>query len=153
MFTDQISIDRINKLHPAIRDEVLQVANSLWQRDVRFRVTCGLRTWLEQNALFQIGRTVKTSASRVTNARAGESYHNYGLAFDFCIIKLDGRASWLVDDNWMEVVNTYKQFGYEWGGDWHTIKDNPHLKKTFGKKVLDLKSLSGFGATTYPVIT
>ena len=39
----------------------------------------------EQAALYKIGRSVKGKI--VTNARPGESYHNYGLAFDWVPLK------------------------------------------------------------------
>ena len=32
----------------------------------------------------------------------------------------------------MEVVNYFKSIGWEWGGDWKSFKDYPHLEKTFG---------------------
>lgn len=57
-------------------------------------------------------------------------------------------ASWdrLLDsdgDNkadWQEIVTIFKQYGWEWGGDWK-FKDYPHFQKTFGKSVRDLLSL------------
>jgi hypothetical protein len=32
----------------------------------------------------------------------------------------------------MEVVNVFENAGYTWGGRFNSIKDNPHLEKTFG---------------------
>ena len=57
-------------------------------------------------------------------------------------------ASWdtkadLDKDNlsdWLEVVNVFKKYGWEWGGDWR-FKDLPHFQKTFGyswQKLLEL---------------
>ena len=37
--------------------------------------------------------------------------------------------------DWQEVVVVFKANGYEWGGNWHTITDNPHLQKTFGLSI------------------
>ena len=48
-------------------------------------IYCGRRTMEEQTALFAIGRT--SPGKVVTKARAGESYHNYGLAFDWVPLK------------------------------------------------------------------
>jgi peptidoglycan L-alanyl-D-glutamate endopeptidase CwlK len=82
----------------------------------------------------------------VTNAPPGASYHNWGLALDFCLIVDKDRngtfetALWdirgdydgdLIDD-WTEVVTIFKMAGWEWGGDWASFKDFPHLQKVFG---------------------
>jgi len=48
-------------------------------------IYCGRRTMEEQTALFAIGRSAPGKI--VTKARAGESYHNYGLAFDWVPLK------------------------------------------------------------------
>lgn len=83
---DQISIDRIKKLHPE--------AISLFQRfieeaedtlNITLRITQGLRTFEEQNALYAQGRT--KPGSKVTNAKAGQSFHNYGQAIDLVELK------------------------------------------------------------------
>jgi peptidoglycan L-alanyl-D-glutamate endopeptidase CwlK len=93
----------------------------------------------------------------VTNAKGGKSYHNYGLAIDICLI-LDGKeASWdtLKDydgdkvADWMEAVAIFKTRGWEWGGDFKSIKDAPHFQKTFGFTTTKLKSMikgSGYPA-------
>lgn len=61
----------------------------------------------------------------MTNAKPGDSYHNYGLAFDFVVLK-DKVASWdeRLDVNsnhlwdYVEVGNIGKSYGLTWGGDW-----------------------------------
>jgi peptidoglycan L-alanyl-D-glutamate endopeptidase CwlK len=99
-----------------------------------------LRTFAEQDALYAQGRT--RSGNIVTNAKAGHSNHNYGLALDFVLIK--GGYDMKADDDhdgiadWLEVVAIAKLFGFEWGGDWITFKDNPHIEMTFGLSIKDL---------------
>lgn len=152
MFTDPVSEKRIATLHPKIRDEVLrlfnQANNELLLGNAKARVTCGTRTIEEQNALYAQGRT--KPGKIVTNAKGGYSIHNFGLAFDFCLIIDGGKyASWeyLKDfdgdktPDWMEFVNLFKSAGYEWGGDWKSFKDRPHLQRTFGKSTSELRSL------------
>ena len=48
-------------------------------------IYCGRRTMEEQAALYSLGRSAPGRI--VTKARAGESYHNYGLAFDWVPLK------------------------------------------------------------------
>jgi peptidoglycan L-alanyl-D-glutamate endopeptidase CwlK len=48
-------------------------------------IYCGRRTMEEQTALYSLGRSAPGRI--VTKAKAGESYHNYGLAFDWAPLK------------------------------------------------------------------
>jgi hypothetical protein len=62
-------------------------------------IYCGRRTMEEQAALYAKGRT--TSGKIVTKAKPGESYHNYGLAFDWVPLKQSGKNAdlWIADWN------------------------------------------------------
>lgn len=154
---DPVSIPRVLGLHPKIRDEVKArieyVENRLGPR-VAVRITQGGRSFEESNSMYAVGRTVRGNNVRpghpmgdiITNAKAGQSFHNYWLAIDFCLLyDKDNNGtfesiSWdLVKDmnrdgeaDWKEVVDAFEAVGYEWGGQWHSLKDNPHLQKTFG---------------------
>ncbi|WP_230203680.1 M15 family metallopeptidase [Bacillus massiliigorillae] len=104
-------------------------------------ITQGLRTVAEQNALYEQGRTKPGKV--VTNACGGYSYHNFGLAFDFCIYDIIGGKfipNWQVDKRWIRVGAIGKSLGLEWGGDWTDFKDYPHFQYTFG---LSLQKLRG----------
>jgi peptidoglycan LD-endopeptidase CwlK len=143
---DKISFDRVQLLHPQIRSEVIKLIDLAEQKLPRtaIRIVQGLRTFAEQDALYAQGRT--KPGPRVTNAKAGQSYHNYGLAIDFALLyDKDGNGtyeslSWdLIKDfdrdgesDWMEVVDIFEDHNYTWGGRFTAIKDNPHLEKTFG---------------------
>lgn len=144
---DFLSIERVELLHPKIRQEVNNIishAETILPYNVAIRVVQSLRTIKEQNALYAKGRT--KPGTIVTNARGGSSFHNYGLAIDFAIlVDKDGNGtydelSWdIKKDNdkdgiadWLEVVRLFEAAGYEWGGKWSSIKDYPHLQKSFG---------------------
>lgn len=138
-FADKISLERIDKLHPIIRNEVKELyltINYNLPKGVRLRIAQGLRTIKEQNDLYAIGRTVKGKI--VTQSKGGKSYHNYGLAVDIVLLyDKDGNgsfetASWNENKYWMQVINAFKKAGYAWGGDFRSFKDSPHLEKTFG---------------------
>lgn len=150
---DKISLERANKLHPAVRDEVIALIDKVekgFPTNIAVRIVQGLRTIAEQNILYAKGRTA--DGNIVTNAKGGSSYHNYGLAIDFAIlIDKDGNGaydelSWdIKKDNdkdgiadWLEVVKVFEAAGWEWGGRWSSIKDYPHVQKTFGYKWQDL---------------
>lgn len=127
------SIDQINTLHPKLRPIALQAYNEAVQATpagVHPIITQGYRTFEESDKLYAQGRT--TSGEIVSNAKAGSSLHNYALAVDFALV-IDGKTVW--DEkhpSWKIVVDTFKKHNFEWGGDWHSIKDYPHLQLTFG---------------------
>lgn len=134
---EQITQDRILKLHPKIRYKVTAAILNLEKRNVKIRIVQGLRTFAEQDALYAQGRT--TPGKKVTNAKGGQSYHNYGLGFDFALLHKDGTVSWdMTEDldndkkaDWMEVVEELEKAGFSWGGHWKT-PDNPHFEMNFG---------------------
>lgn len=134
---DLISIERAKLLHPAIRQEVQDIITDIESKHpFVIRIVQGLRTIDEQNTLYAQGRTAPGAI--VTKAKGGSSFHNYGLAIDFALL-YDGKLSWDLNTDfdhnnvkdWDEVVNAFKAKGYEWGGVWKTLKDYPHLQKTF----------------------
>lgn len=153
---DKVTMERIELLHPAVRQEVKdiyvnEIAPSLSGKALcRFAYT--IRTFEEQAALYAQGRTKLFDANGkklgiITKAKEGQSIHNYGLALDIVLIKdVDGNgtfetASWedTVDfdkdgkADWIEIVSIFKKHGWSWGGDWKSFKDKPHFEKTFGQ--------------------
>ncbi len=140
---DQITLKRIENLNLRVREEALEIYKDICEAltgRAQCRFTHTLRTFGEQNALFEQGR--KRPGKIVTNARGGQSFHNYGLAIDICLI-IDGKeASWdrLGDydgdhvSDWAEIVRIFKMYGWEWGGDWK-FKDYPHFQKTLGLSI------------------
>lgn len=158
---DKVTIDRVALLHPKVRQEVqdcIVKAEAGFPVNMAIRVVQGLRTIDEQNALYAQGRNGDTRP-KVTNAKGGHSYHNYGLAIDFALLHdKDGNGSfeelsWDTardgDDDglkdWMEVVKVFEAVGWIWGGRFATIVDAPHLQKTFGKKIAELLAMYNQG--------
>jgi peptidoglycan L-alanyl-D-glutamate endopeptidase CwlK len=62
----------------------------------------------------------------VTNARAGQSFHNYVLAVDVCPIRDD--APLRSEDEYFAGLAAFaRRLSLEWGGDWNT-PGRPHLQ-------------------------
>lgn len=146
---DLITIERIKQAHPKVREMLLQQykeANNLLGKGVRLRFAYVYRSNELQDKLYN-------QKPKVTNAKGGQSIHNYGLAFDIVLLyDNDGNgtfeeASWsMIKDfdkdtisDWMEVTNYFKSKGWEWGGDWKKFKDNPHFQMDFGYTWKNLK--------------
>lgn len=152
---DKITLDRINLLHPKVREEALEIYKEICE-ELKGRAICRfsftLRTFAEQDGLFAQGRT--KPGRIVTNARGGQSYHNYGLAIDIVLLvdrdkngtfetalwdtktDFDGDGK----SDWMEVVAIFKRYGWEWGGDWRFV-DQPHFQKTLGFSIVQLRKM------------
>lgn len=159
---DKLTLERIKLLHPKLREEALEIYseicnvfkdNILKRGKVMCRFTHTLRTFEEQNALYAKGREIQHTR-KVTNARGGYSYHNYGLAVDIVLIlDKDGNGtyesvSWdtILDfdgdgkSDWEEVVYIFKKYGWTAGIDWKFV-DAPHFEKSFGYSVIQLLNL------------
>lgn len=87
-------------------------------------VTQTRRTLEEQAALYAQGRT--RPGKVVTNAKPGQSAHNFGLAFDVAFIDPDGGVTW--EGPWERLGVIGQAIGLEWGVDWAGFADRPHFQ-------------------------
>lgn len=100
---------------------------------ITVQVLSGTRTYAEQDGLFN-------QRPKVTNARGGQSNHNFGIALDVGLFK-DGK--YLTGANRTE-EKAYTDFaglvksrvkGIDWGGDWKSFKDQPHYEYATGLSI------------------
>lgn len=127
-----------SRTHPMVREKALETIRRAYAEGIFVRITEGYRSHARQNELYAQGRT--KPGKIVTNARAGQSYHNYGLAVDYVLLSPDGKkALWQVNSDWRRVAAIAKSLGFEWGGDWQSFKDYPHLQMTDGLSLAQLR--------------
>lgn len=105
----------------------------------------GFRSFDEQTKLYN-------QVPKVTNAKAGESFHNYGCAIDVIFLDKNGRRTY--NGDWEALSKIGKRCGLEWGGTWGQIGnvvndslytedsnlgfvDQPHFQYTAGYKITD----------------
>ena len=165
---DKLTTDKIATLHPKIRQRVLDayiyINNKLLGKGVRLRFVYTTRTNEEQNELFAQGRTKLFDKKgkrlgKVTNAKGGESIHNYHLAWDIVLLldkdgdgKFESATYEMLDfdkdgkADWMECVEYFKSIGATWGGSWRFV-DKPHFEMTFGHSWRTLKQMVENGNT------
>lgn len=137
---------RIIGIHPEVQAKTDMLIAQAADRGIEIVITSDFRSSEEQDRLFRQGR--QDSGNIVTNARGGQSYHNYGLAIDFALRDGKGGVVWdmEVDRNangrsdWMEVVELAKALGFDWGGDWDRFPDYPHLQIDFGYTLRQLQN-------------
>lgn len=149
-----ISRDR-NLLCPAFVRMLDEFESKLKEYSLPFHLFMGLRTFEDQDELYAQGRT--KPGKIVTNARGGDSLHNYGLAADYV---LDGMLekpgiqwSWeiradLNKDNkndWLQMAEIAQATGLEAGYFWKRFPDAPHVQCTFGFTLQEIKELYRLG--------
>lgn len=88
----------IDTLDVGFQKQVRGWVNEMVTSRIEPLIYCGRRTMEEQAALYAKGRTA--GGKIVTKARPGESYHNYGLAFDWVPLKKTAKNSDLWVANW-----------------------------------------------------
>lgn len=122
------------ELYPLIaqkRDQLMRIMKAFGRPIV---ITGEYRTNAEQDALYAQGRT--KPGQIVTNAKGGESLHNYRVAFDVAFSTDKGLS---YDGDWDAIAEVGKTLGLEWGGDWQTFRDKPHFQCTAGYSLADFQ--------------
>ena len=87
----------IDSLDPKFQKQVRGWVIEMVTSRIEPLIYCGRRTMEEQAALYAKGRTA--GGKIVTKAKPGESYHNYGLAFDWVPLKQSAKNAdlWIAD--------------------------------------------------------
>jgi peptidoglycan L-alanyl-D-glutamate endopeptidase CwlK len=127
----------LDDLLPAVAERVKRFIEAADEAGIDLLVTSTYRDNESQNALFCQGRT--TPGKIVTNAKGGESFHNYRCAVDVVPI-VAGKPRWDVkDDVWQKIGALGKAQGLEWAGDWKRFKEYPHFQYTSGLNLAQLQ--------------
>lgn len=87
-------------------------------------ITCTFRSGEEQDKLYN-------STPKVTNAKAGQSPHNYNpsFAFDIGFIGVNKKMDWSIKNfnNFASCIAMVSDV-VDWGGGWKSFKDAPHFE-------------------------
>lgn len=132
---NSLPYEELDKLYPKIRAVAGMFLNKA--QKLGAHLFCGYRSFDEQEKLYAQGRTIFGAV--ITNAKAGESWHNYGLAMDI-VFKDENGWTWH-SDKWDELGALGDEYGFEWGGNWPSIQDKPHFQMTYALKLPQLKKL------------
>ncbi len=115
---------KLDGLHPVLRAKASRMLQELKEQKIKVIIYSAFRTMKEQTDIYAIGRT--KPGKKVTNAKAGQSWHNYGLAFDVAPT-INGKIVWEVP-YWQQIGAAGKKQGLLWGGDFKSFKDRPHFE-------------------------
>jgi len=148
----------LEALHPGVREKAKRFLELLASQGVSMLVYCGYRDlpsqarlWRSTRTAFEIADKIKKLGARglgfladvleqvgpqagplgkhKTMAAPGESWHNFGRAFDAVPI-LDGKPDWDMHDTqaWGFVQTSAKIVGLEWAGTWPIFQESVHFQ-------------------------
>jgi len=132
-----INSRRIDDLLPKPNQLCNQFVSLCKQAGIDVIITSTYRDFESQAALYAQGRTIP--GRKVTNARAGQSYHNYRVAFDFCPI-VNGKPQWNDLKLFEKCGHIAESIGLEWAGRWVKFKELAHCQYTNGLTIKDFQA-------------
>jgi len=125
-------------LLPLVERQAYRLLVEMDKLGLPIRITEGYRTHERQSELYAQGRSARGQV--VTNAKAGESYHNWGCAIDIYFLNEGYKATNL---QWKTLASVAEDLGFEWGGSesWEKagIVDKPHLQLTLGYTIQEFQ--------------
>lgn len=133
---------RIEDLAPAVQQRAKALVNAAKDAGIDLLITSTYRSSEEQAALYAQGRT--KPGAIVTNARPGDSYHNWRCAFDVVPLR-NGKPVWGTTgpdgDLWRKIGEMGESVGLEWAGRWTgKLREMAHFQYTGGLTLADFKA-------------
>ena len=128
----------LDDLVPEAKERVEKFIALCKENNIDLLITSTYRDAESQNALYAQGRTAPGKI--VTNAQAGDSWHNWRCAVDVVPL-VNGKPDW--DGShpiWAEIGRLGKEAGLEWAGEWHSFKELAHFQYTGGLTLAQLKT-------------
>jgi peptidoglycan L-alanyl-D-glutamate endopeptidase CwlK len=122
-------MNRIDTLEPEFKLKIQDLIDELAAvTGLKWVIVQARRTMAEQQALYDQGRTQPGKV--VTNARPGQSAHNFGLAADLCPINpATGDCWWDAPQmTWRKLAETAHEMGLVSGFFFKSIFDAPHVE-------------------------
>jgi len=136
-----INSRKIEDLHPIVAAKCRDFLARCRAAGVDVLVTSTYRDLESQAALYAQGRTAP--GKRVTNARPGESWHNWRVAFDVVPLRL-GKPVWGTTGKdgelWEQVGRIGEACGLEWAGRWRSFREFAHFQFTGGLALADFRA-------------
>jgi len=124
-----------------VKIRALDLIHACRMEGIELLVTSTYRSPVDQDSLYAQGRTAPGRI--VTNARAGQSLHQYRVAFDVVPLR-DGKPVWGTtgDDYrlWLRVGELGEAQGLEWAGRWKRFREFPHFQYAGGLTLADLQA-------------
>jgi peptidoglycan L-alanyl-D-glutamate endopeptidase CwlK len=115
----------ISDLEPHVAELCREFVAACEKRNIVVLITSTFRSNEEQAALYAIGRT--KPGNRVTNAKPGQSTHQYRIAFDFVPL-IHNKAVWNNAELFTQCGEIGEKVGLEWSGRFLTFRESAHFE-------------------------
>lgn len=126
----------LDDLHPIVAEKARAHIAACKAEGIDLLITCTYRDPAEQARLYAQGRTAPGKI--VTNAKPGQSFHEYRVAYDFVPMRA-GKPVWGTSGEdgklWQRVGELAEAQGLEWAGRWPRFKEMAHAQFTGGFKL------------------
>jgi peptidoglycan L-alanyl-D-glutamate endopeptidase CwlK len=136
-----INSRKIDDLHPKVAIMCKKFIAECDKQDIDILITSTYRDGESQTALYAQGRT--KPGNIVTNAKAGQSFHNWKCAFDVVPLR-NGKPVWGTNGKDLELWNKVgaigESVGLEWAGRWKRFREFPHFQFTGGLTLADFQA-------------
>lgn len=136
-----INSRKIEDLHPKVAEMCRAFIKKCDEQGIDILITSTYRDAESQNALYAQGRT--KPGAIVTNAKAGQSFHNWRVAFDFVPL-LYGKPAWNDTALFTKCGELAESVGLEWAGRWTKFRELPHCQYTAGLSIFDFQQGKAF---------
>jgi peptidoglycan L-alanyl-D-glutamate endopeptidase CwlK len=131
----------LTELAPKVREMAEALLSACEAEGIKLTVTSTYRDAEKQDALYAQGRT--KPGKIVTNAKGGQSLHNWRVAFDVVPFR-DKQPVWQTSGEdgklWQKVGAIGESVGLEWGGRWKKFPDFPHFQFLGGLTLADFQA-------------
>ena len=136
-----INSRKIDDLNPKVADVCRKFMAACEAQGIDVIITSTYRDAESQNALYAQGRT--KPGRIVTNAKAGQSWHNWKCAIDVVPLR-NGKPVWGTMGKDLELWNKVgaigESVGLEWAGRWKRFREFPHFQLTGGLTLADFQA-------------
>lgn len=126
----------LSDLNPKVAALASEFINRCKNEGIDVIITSTYRDAESQNKLYAQGRT--EPGKKVTNAKAGQSFHNWRVAFDFVPV-VNGKAAWNDVALFTKCGEIAESVGLEWAGRWVKFKELAHCQYTGGLTLHDFQ--------------
>jgi peptidoglycan L-alanyl-D-glutamate endopeptidase CwlK len=131
----------LNELNPKVKVRVERFIAECKKQGIDILITSTYRDAESQNALYAQGRT--KAGKIVTNAKAGQSWHNWRCAIDFVPL-VNGKAVWNDTALFTRCGVIAEGCGLEWAGRWKRFREMAHCQFTNGLTLADFQAGKSF---------
>ena len=127
----------LSDLNPKVAAMCSEFINRCKAQGIDVIITSTYRDAEAQNKLYAQGRT--EPGKKVTNAKAGQSFHNWRVAFDFVPL-VNGKAQWNDALLFIKCGEIAEGVGLEWAGRWKKFNETAHCQYTGGLSLADFQA-------------